>query len=807
MKKSLLYIWTWRELFKAQLWPVVAALSLIIACVFTLSGLASRIESALSQQGRSMLAADLVLRSDAPLNDEQVALLGAQDVEMSTQTRFSTMAFSQEDMQLVTVKAVESDYPLRGEMVLKRDRATQDHILPGELWLEERLFSLLNVKLGDEVAIGDLPLKVSGQIISEPALSFNPFNQMPLVMMHQDDVSAAGVIRLGSRASYRYFFTGDDDTLAELKSLIPPAEQFRWIDENSRNRTGDMIERSRNYLSLTVVLVIVMSAVTLQLTCQHYVKSRVQTLAMVKSLGATKAWVVRWLGYQVLMLFAFSIAVGLLLGNVLEYLLRLPLTDVLPDPLPSIGLTPWILAPIVAVLVALPAMGIPLLTLIKLSAVNVFQAQAPTDSASRLRYLLLAIPFGALFLFTYQNLMLWVVLIAIGLMLLLLAAIGIGVLNVIKTKSHHPSLKLALSRVTRDHWICGVQLSSLAISFMLLAIIWLLRTDLLQDWQQTLPEKSPNVFAVNISKEELPSYLYVLDEKKLVRSDAYPIIRGRLVARNGERYADTQPDASNRDNSLRRELNLTWRNKLPPQNEIVAGEWSVKRGVSVESELAERLDLSLGDELTFQINGEEFSTPITSFRQVEWRNMRPNFYFIFDSETVANFPANWLVSFRVQTEQSELINQLGRDFPTVSLLDLRTMGGKIQQILGQISLSLSVLAGLAVISGLLLILTLLRLSMADRQNEIKLYRTLGATKKRVSTTLWAEYGTMALVAGLIAALGAELAMTALVTWGLELSPRLHLEMWLALPISALVLVYLTVNWMLKQLLTPIVKAG
>ena len=233
-----------------------------------------------------------------------------------------------------------------------------------------------------------------------------------------------------------------------------------------------------------------------------------------------------------------------------------------------------------------------------------------------------------------------------------------------------------------------------------------------------------------------------------------------MVAKNGERYADTAPTRFERDNALNRELNLTWGESLPTHNTVVAGQWPTDQGVSIEADLAKRLDISLGDTLTFQVNSQEFTATVNSMREVEWRNMRPNFYFIFHPETVATLPANWLVSFRLEDKQSSLLNQLARDYPSVSLLDLRSMGEKIQGILQQIGLSLTALAALAVIAGLLLILTLLRLSMSGRQEEIHLYRILGSTRSALRITLWAEFGVIALVAALIAVIGTELAMGA-----------------------------------------------
>ena len=169
---KMLLRWSWREIWLGQLWPVMIALTLIIACVVALSALAMRVEKVMTDQGRSLIAADLVLRSANPVPALLLADAQQLGLTISKQTRFATMAFSDTDMQLVSVKAVESSYPLRGELQLmgqtgKRQRTVQ----PDELWLAERLFSLLDVNIGDQLAIGDAELTVTGKIQAQSRIN------------------------------------------------------------------------------------------------------------------------------------------------------------------------------------------------------------------------------------------------------------------------------------------------------------------------------------------------------------------------------------------------------------------------------------------------------------------------------------------------------------------------------------------------------------------------------------------------------------------------------------------------------------
>ncbi|MFT6141939.1 MAG: putative ABC transport system permease protein, partial [Psychromonas sp.] len=575
----------------------------------------------------------------------------------------------------------------------------------------------------------------------------------------------------------------------------------RWISEGNQGRTADLIIKAKQYLSLTILMVILMAAVTLVLTCQHYADSRTNTVAMLKSMGAGRRWLRQWLLSQVGLMFAAAIILGSLIGLGLEALLRLPLAGILPDQLPGYGWQPFVFGSAVALLIGLPALGIPLIRLLDTSAIAVLQAQ--TVKPSKKGLWLIAVPVIAFLLIYGANTLVWMVFGGLIALFVVLASASYVLLHLLSKAKWGPAMSLALSRIKRSAKSSMMQLAALSGSLMLVAVIWLVRTDLLSDWQKTLPADAPNVFAINIAPTEQQAYLKLLDDNQIQRSLAYPIIRGRLKEINGKNAKQSADNGNDHINALHRELNFTWVTELPDDNPVVAGQWTDQEGVSIEQSLAADLDIKIGDRLGFVVNSQAFSVPVNSIRKVEWQSMKPNFYLIFTPDVVKDLPATWLVSFRINDQKLPFLNQLGRDYPTVSLLDLRSMGGKLQTILGQITWSLTVLAGVGVLSGLLLIFTLLRLSLNQRQREITLYRTLGASRKRISQTLWSEYGVMAIAAGFVAVAGAESIVFSLLKWGFKLDPSLHPLMWFTLPFLALLVVFASLMSVIKGLLKPL----
>ncbi|MEH0736079.1 ABC transporter permease [Vibrio alginolyticus] len=788
--------WSFGEIRQGNLWPISVALILVIASIFALSALAERMEQVIVKQGKDALTADAVFVSANPIPD--MLLASTESLERSTMTRFATMAFSDNGMQLISVRAVDDNYPLMGELVLENNPAGR--VKENQLWLDERIMTQLNVKPGDSVTIGDAEFTVSGAVLMEPGLSFNPFRQMPSAYIHQSDVDKTGAIQVGSRVQYRLFLQADDKILKSLQDDTQLSPSDRWRTQDTASRSNEVFERTTQYLSLTVAIVIIMAATTLVLTCQNYVNSRTQTIAMLKSLGASRRWIEKWLFIQVTILLISASVVGLLLGSGLEYLLRIPLKDLLPDPLPSYGVTPFLVAFISAVLITVPALGIPLLGLIKTPALEVLQQGKAQRSWKRM--LLVLVPVVPLLLLYADNTLVWIVLTGIAVLFVVLAAVSVILTKLFARVSTHPAMKLALSRINRTPVTSGLQFGALALSLMLLSIIWLVRSDILADWERTLPADAPNVFALNIGDYELDNYLETLDKNGVTRSQAYPIIRGRLTEINGQNVKEIDYEGEGSD-AIRRELNLTWGDSLPEYNDVLSGEWTNKGSVSVEADVANDLGIKLGDTLRFVINSQNYDAVVDTIRYVEWRDMKPNFYFIFSSDVMANLPGSYLISYRIEEGNEALLTSMSRAHPTVSVLDIRTMGEKIQALIQQIVSAITILALLGVVAGLLLIFTLLRLSLSQRQQEIRLYRTLGSSKKRINTTLWAEYGIMALIASGVAVFAAEVCVAAVMTYGFDLNAQIHPELWIALPLVTFVTLALVVMSLLKRLLTPV----
>lgn len=820
-KKALnrrLLMWSIDEIRQGYLWSISAALTLIIASIFALSALSERLEQVVVKQGKEALTADRVFTSSQPLPATLMALSQQPQFMYSVLTRFSTMAFSETAMQLVMVKAVDSSYPLRSALRLENQTQQQSHVQPNELWVEKSALTALNVEIGDTITLGNSDFMINGVITQEPGVAFNPFQQMPVVYIHQHDIERTGALQTGSRLQFNLFLVGEESQLDALEQSIVITDNDRWKKEDSFNRSNELFERTRQYLSLTLLIIIIMATSTLVLTCQHYVNSRRQTVAMLKSMGADKPWLVRWLIIQILFLVSIALVGGLVIGVLLETLLRIPLHDLLPEPLPSYGVTPAITAIVSSVVMAIPALGIPLSRLINTPAVAVMSSTQTLPSVGFSSWkvkqsnrntvlrniILMAIPLLLVMWIYRANSLIWLVILSIVVLFFLLVLLTLIITRLLAKLPLKTEMNLALSRINRTPLSSGIQFGALTLSLMLLSMVWLVRTDLLNDWQRTLPADAPNAFAFNIATTEKEAYLSELEQAHIEHSKVYPIILGRLSKINSIDAKHYVKGAENSD-ALRREINFTWSDTLPNYNTLSAGEWGSRQSVSVESKVAADLGIKVGDNLSFTINSQLVNATVNSIREVEWREMKPNFYFIFSPDLLQDMPLTWLLSIRLEPQHDEMLSTLSRRFPTVSLIDIRLVGYKLQQLLGEMMWSITLLAGVGVIAGLLLIFTLLRLGLSQRQDEIRLYRTLGSSRQSVYRTIWYEYGVMALVSGLVASISSDLAVASVMKYGFKLEAVSHPIVWIVLPTIAFLLLTMVIYSLIKSLLVPINK--
>ncbi|HHT7466437.1 TPA: putative ABC transporter permease subunit YbbP [Raoultella ornithinolytica] len=789
--------WFWREWRSPSLLIVWLALSLAVACVLALGSIGDRMEKGLSQQSREFMAGDRTLRSSREVPAEWIDEARRLGLTVGEQLSFATMTFAGDTPQLADVKAVDDTYPLYGQLETQPPGLKPQ---AGSVLLAPRLMALLNLKIGDTLDVGDATLRIAGEVIQEPDAGFNPFQMAPRLMMNTADVAKTGAVQPGSRVSWRYKYAGTPQQLADYEKWLLPklGPEHRWIGlQQDDSALGKSLERSQQFLLLSALLTLLLAVAAVAVAMSHYCRSRYDLVAILKTLGAGRAQLRKLIVGQWLLLLALAAVAGGAMGAGLEQILLLMLKPVLPAALPPASGWPWLWAigamVVISLLVGLRPYRLllatlPLRVLRQDIVANVWPLKFYIPLVCAVVVLLLAWLMGG-------SPLLWAVLAGAVVLALLCGALGWGLLWMLKrlTLKALP-LRLAVNRLLRQPWSTLSQLAAFSLSFMLLALLLVLRGDLLDRWQQQLPPESPNYFLINIAPEQVAAVKTFLAWHHVTATEFYPIVRARLTQING------QAAESNKDEALNRELNLTWRSERPDHNPLVAGSWPPKAGeVSIEEGLAQRLAIKTGDSVTFTGDTQEFSATVTSVRKVDWESLRPNFFFIFPPNALDEQPQSWLTSFRWDNGNT-LLTQLNREFPTVSLLDIGAILRQVGQVLTQVSRALEVMVVLVTACGILLLLAQVQVGMRQRYQELVVWRTLGAGKSLLRTTLWAEFALLGVVSGIVAAIGAEVALAMLQTKVFDFPWSPDWRLWVMLPLCGALLLSLCGGWLGLRLL-------
>lgn len=772
------------------LYLLIIALSLAISATTALKFSNDQVKNAVSLQASQMLGADLVLSNNEPIEQSWKKRAEQLGLKQTKVTLFSSMAHTQDQFVMVNVKAIEPLFPLRGQLEIEpKTQAIQS----GEVWLSQRAADLLKVKLGDAVSIADGTFRFSGVIVrdSNQELGFSGFS--PTVIIHQADIAKTHAIQTGSRIDYRLLMAGSSEQVQAFSKQFKQQHQTtnKELDETAGLRLRDAsesnsrllrpLENLDTFLQLANILTILLCGIAIALTSQRYVQQNQDHIALLRCLGASKFQIL-WAYIGLLSIVsAISIVMGSLLGLVMGYGLLQLMLQLIPQLELSFSLIPLLLGPLpiaifTSVIVLLGFILPSIWELLNTPPIRVIREQA--KSRKSLFFMFFA-GISSLIVFSLvlsENLMLSIMVLAaiIVLCILLYTAVWLLLRSLKKMKNR-------LSFYIRSPSQSALQITALALGLSLITVLSVLRTDLLERWQQQLPEGTPNQFVYGLPPFDLKAFEQQLKQNGWQSTPLYPNIRGRLLAKNDVPFSE---EAIKQNNSLRRELNLTQSNQLPNDNAITKGQTQFNGvgQVSVESKTAESLGIQNGDKLTFSLPEGNLQAKVVNFRSVEWESFSPNFFFIFSPKTLDENAGSYLGSFYVpKQDQPKMINII-QQFSNTVFIDVDRILDEVKRLMNVLVKIVTVLAALVGFSGVLVLIACLNLLMDERRREVALLRSFGLSKNKMKQMLSFEIGFLGLLAGIVACCFAEV-ISAIASYKMNMAIQWHFEIWLILPLG------------------------
>ncbi len=786
-----------REWRSGELGVLMLALTIAVAALTGVGFLVSRISTAVSMQASEVLAADIRLSSPQPIGSEYVNEAARRGLKSAWNTSLLSVVFNGDASQLSNVHAVTDGYPLRGQLLIANEAfaegtPTAGLPAPGEVWPDSKLFAALGAHIGTTLSIGAGTFRVSHVLISRPDQGGTFADLTPTLLMNAADLPATQLIQPGSRVSYGVLFAGDRDRIDSFETWLRAhkkrGERLRDIADASP-QIKNAVDRAGRFLSLASLVSVLLCSIAVAMSARRYVARHLDSVALLKTLGATRAFTLTLSLLQLLVLALLAAGIGSIVGYLAqEWLVRTLRGLLTTAELPAAGLLPVGLGFFMAIAVlsgfALP----PLLQLSRVPALRVLRRDVGPPPP--LMLLAFGPAVGVVVLLIYWTVRDWSLFFGFtgGLAAFILLLTLSGALLVYLAGRFRGSVGVAwrygVANLSRRRAESLVQIVAFGIGIMVLLLLSIIRNDLNSDWRHTLPANLPNFFFINIPPADRGRFVEFLNAHGARTTRVMPMIRGRLTAINGRSVEESRFEGERADNFATREQNLTWTSELGADNRVVAGRWwtEADRGkplVSVSTEFEESLGAHVGTHLTFDIAGESFQVTVASVRKVKWDSFQPNFFIVFAPGVLDDTAGSYLTSAYFNAANAHPLAQLAHMFPSVSIFNIDDLLAQVRSVLDKAVLAVQSVFVFTLFAGLTVLLAAVQSSRDERRYESAMLRTLGASRGTVLQGILAEFITLGLLAGILAAAGASIAAYFMTTRVLELHYSFALWVWVA----------------------------
>ena len=793
----------WRA---GELRLLIAALVIAVAAIASVGLFVDRMRTALSLQARQLLGADLVLAAGREPDAALLREASSASLAVVRTVSFPSMALAGERSILVSLKAVEQGYPLRGAIRVATQPGAPDapaESIPalGEAWVDASLLSPLEINVGDRIELGDRSFRVTRLVTLEPDRGASFVNFAPRVLIALDDLAATGLVQPASRVSWRLLVAGSAEAVGRFEQRVREfASQNLRIEtvDNGRPELGATLNRAERFLSLVALLTVLIAAVAIALGARRFAERHLDGCAVMKAAGLGQRRLVRLLLLELLWVGIVGGLVGAALGAVFQQFLADAVAPMLGVRLPAPGWMPFAQALITGLILLLGFGGWPVLRLAGVPPLRVLRREYAPARANLWGAVVVAV-------LAFSTLLAWLAgdrqlaLIAAGgfalatLMFIAVSALAVWVVTLIRRVgpvARRPLLRLSIASWSRRRALAIAQTAALSAGIMALLLLTITRTDLIDAWRRASPPDAPNRFIINIQPDQREAVEQALAAGRIA-ADLQPMVRGRLIEVNGKDATQHVPAGERAQRLVEREFNLSYGSQPPAHNTVVAGRWFDASAMEVSAELGilKTLGLKMGDTVVFDVAGERVEVRITSVRKLAWDSMRANFFMILSPAALDDRPTTFLTAFHLPAASPALDRQLVRRFPNLTVFDTGHLVRQVQLMLDQVVAAVQFLFVLTLAAGLTVLWGALLSSRDERIREAALMRSLGASSRFLSRAQHAELAFGGALAGLLGAVGAIAVGWTLaeVIFEFDYQPR-----WQVIPMAMAATAFLTV---------------
>ncbi len=784
-----------REWRSGELYVLFFSIVIAVAAVSSVSFFTDRVQRALGSQANELLGADLVLNGSNEFDAdyfEQAEQLGLSVVKQVT---FPSMVMSDNGSHLAWMKVVEQGFPLRGQLgisdgLFKPEVKTNEIPAAGQVWIEPRLLSALKLNINDTLHIGALALRVTALVTSEPGRGGDMFNIAPRVLLNYQDLVATQLIQAGSRVRYTLLIAGDERAVATFQTFVREQNAFGVSMQDVRDARPEVkvaLSRAEQFLGLAALTSVILAGIAIALAAKRFAQRHLDHCAILRCVGATQSYILKIYLWQIVFIGLLASLTGAAVGYFAHELLINMLGSLVGVNLPGAGFSPVIFA-MATGLVTLAGFALPpIIALKNVPALRVIKRDLGNINASRI--LSYGLGIGALsFIMIMQagdiKLGIYMVAGAIGAVVVLIAC---AYLLLFMVRQYRPKVSspwyIGLRNLVRRSNSSIIQIVAFGLGIMALLILAIIRGDLLDEWQASIPSDAPNRFVINISPDQVPAMRVFFQENVSKVPELYPMIRGRIIAINEREITSDSYEDQHAKQMLSREFNLSWAEALATSNTIVEGEWWQAKQfdaplASIEKSVAENLKIKIGDNLRVKVAEQIFTAKVASIRDVDWGSFGANFYVLTTPGLMRDMPTTYMTPFFLADDQYEVLNKMVERFNNVTVIDVAAVMSQVRMIINRVTLAVEYVFMFTLLAGVMVLFAGIQSTLDERMVENAIMKTVGGKKKQLLQALWAEYLCLGALSGLIAALLATIVSWVIAHFILKMPMPLNFSIWI-----------------------------
>lgn len=768
----------------------LACLTLGVAAIAAVGVINAGVLQGLEEDSTALLGGDLKIEStNRPVEDAVLDDLVPGEARRSDVVRTNGMAYGQGDRRVVVgLKVVDDAYPLYGSMTLDPpDLSLMEALSDRGAAVERGLLARLDVDLGDQISIGDADFTVRAVVEREPDRIGGFVSIGPRVFIHQNDLLASAIIQPGSlaRFDYRFALPLDIDPEAWVQKLkVEHAEADFQVNgvRDIQPRVTRVVDRLASFLTIAGLASLLIGGTGVALAIQNYLTGKIRNIATLKCLGAASQTIFRIYLFQVMALALIGVTLGLVIGQALPFLVSALTDGLLPVqiktgfyPLPLLVAAGCGLATTFAFAVW------PLARAKDVSPAGMFRAllEPPKRWPDRPMLLLLGGCLLALVGFAVigvSDKRLALIFIAIAMASALLLT-GVAKLILIVTKRlarlGSTRFRMALSNLHRPGAHTTSIVVALGAGLTVLTLVAVLNQNLRTELDQSFSDRVPSVFFIDIQRDQLDAFETIVSgQTDAEHLQLLPTIRGRVV-----RIKDVPANQSGINHwTLRRDRALSYSGTMPEGTEIIDGAWWPEdyqgpSKLAIEDDVAEAYDVAIGDRLTFNVLGRMIEAEIAVIRrEIDWSQGRLDAAFLFSPGTLEAAPHAFAAAVDVDAvAEASLLDAVSDGLPNVTPISMREVGGRIKGIMDKVRWAILAVAGVTLISGLLVLAGAVAASRRRHLYEAAVLKVLGARRSDLLRQFAIEYLSLGVIAALVGGLFGMMGAFIVVTWVMQLT--------------------------------------